>query len=1243
MTRQSKHSNQAASRRPTIALLVARIGRVWNREFMAGVTDAAQAADVNLLCFVGRQPRYDDSRDFSLYNLVTPAHLDGLILSADLGYGVSRDVMQRFCQGFSPLPIVALSLEVENIPVISFDSSDGMRQAVTHLVEAHGRRRIAFIRGPAGQFEAEQRCRAYTEALQSLSLVTDPQLVLPGDSSPESGRVAVRTLLDERKVSFDAIVAANDRAAFGALEVLQERGLQVPSDLSLVGFDDVMEAQVLGVPLTTVRQPFYLSGQRAVAALLNLLRGERLPEQELLPTELVIRWSCGCLPPTIRQVASAALDIRGKSAKSRAMALDKRRSATIKAILDTLEPYALPGAALSRARTSAVLEQIWQAFLNDLRDPAQDTFPKTFAQALTAAQQLPVERDASLWHSLLSEFRRQVLPYLLDNQSILRAENMLEQARILIGEAAQRAQAYQRLAVEQQEARLQGIGSTLATMVSMRDIANAAQLHFSGLDIQRCHIALYELPEYHPQSVDPRSLRARLFLKYAQGEVELISGNAYFPACDLAPQELFPSERRYTAIITSLGLAQNPVGFMWNEVGPSDWEVYTRLSNLLSSAIFRALLIRQREEAMQEVGKLLISAEEYAIELARAKEVAEGAAHRTQRALEETDGLFRAARAILGATDVASICQKLTSQFTSLVQAEHVLIFIVDHEHRLIALAVNNGQLVDDPGVTYRELISGLCGDVFMSRQPLLSLDVDDFADLPSGAWEGQIETLGSVIVVPLATKERITGVVLALNEADRHPFTQHDMDLLTSLATQAAAAIESARMYQAEQERRQVAEMLVQAGRKLTSTLKLREVPGHILEQLSLVVPYERASLILQEGNSLRIVAQRGFPADERLKQLQILIREGDVFQQVVSAGRPLVIEDVTQTHGWQQVEWLPLNRSWMGVPLFSQNRVIGMLSLTRPDVAAFTQDDSILVSTFALQAAIALENAGLYDEITRFNEQLEQMVAQRTEELNHAYHALEKLDQNKTDFINVAAHELRTPLTVIKGYMGMVGSDTAVSQSAYLSEIVKVVLKGTDRLHVIINSMLDVARIDSQILDLHIEPTSLAVALKRIQSDYATACRERQITITLENIDRIPIVHADPGLLLKVFQNLITNAIKYTPDGGRITVSGVPLTDEQIGECVEVLVQDTGIGIDPEHHELIFEKFYQTGTVALHSSGESKFKGGGPGLGLAIVRGIVQAHGGRIWVESEGQDEERCPGSTFHVRLPLVASQKS
>ena len=132
-----------------------------------------------------------------------------------------------------------------------------------------------------------------------------------------------------------------------------------------------------------------------------------------------------------------------------------------------------------------------------------------------------------------------------------------------------------------------------------------------------------------------------------------------------------------------------------------------------------------------------------------------------------------------------------------------------------------------------------------------------------------------------------------------------------------------------------------------------------------------------------------------------------------------------------------------------------------------------------------------------------------------------------------------------------------------------------------------------------------------------------------------------ADSQLVRKAIDHVIVNGIKFTPDGGTVTVSGEALHDDRMGNCIEIRIQDTGIGIDPANHKVIFEKLHQVGKVELHSSGRTKFKGGGPGLGLAIAAGIIKAHDGKLWVESSGCDEEKLPGSTFIIRLPLPKEQ--
>jgi signal transduction histidine kinase len=405
-------------------------------------------------------------------------------------------------------------------------------------------------------------------------------------------------------------------------------------------------------------------------------------------------------------------------------------------------------------------------------------------------------------------------------------------------------------------------------------------------------------------------------------------------------------------------------------------------------------------------------------------------------------------------------------------------------------------------------------------------------------------------------------------------------------------------------------------------------------------MVPVAQCALFLEDVNGVpRLRGHLGLPHYVPIEDLIYEIDGVNVYHTIAKQAKPMVIPDIKKINNWRQSEWLPADGSWVGIPLYTKNKVTGMLTMSRERAGAFIEDDILLASTFAIQASISLENARLYDDLNRFNQMMERMVEQRVEELSLTLNRLEKLDKNKSDFIQVAAHELRTPLTIIKGYMGMIKSAPAIKENEVLSQAMDGVLQGTDRLHQVVNSMLDVARLESQVLTPHMESVSLGITLRLIQKDYIVDLQERKMTIEIdEAINALPPLHADSELLKKALDNVFVNAIKFTPDGGTISISAKPVTVNGQGEMCEIRVKDTGIGLDPANKDIIFEKLYQVSKVELHSSGRTKFKGGGPGLGLAITSGIVKAHRGKIWVESEGYDEEKLPGSTFFIRLPLV-----
>lgn len=337
---------------------------------------------------------------------------------------------------------------------------------------------------------------------------------------------------------------------------------------------------------------------------------------------------------------------------------------------------------------------------------------------------------------------------------------------------------------------------------------------------------------------------------------------------------------------------------------------------------------------------------------------------------------------------------------------------------------------------------------------------------------------------------------------------------------------------------------------------------------------------------------------------------------------------------------EKAPKTLSELLLPLEMGERVLGVLDLQSSRPARFSQEEIPVFQLLADQIAVALENARLYAEVTQFNQQLEGMVAERTHELQTAYSHLEQLDKTKTDFITIASHEMLTPLTIITLNAQMFMEEEQIQTDHVYRNWVEGIDRGVVRMREVVETMLDIAKIDSESLTLHMATLDMHFFLQQIIKRFQLSVADRHLKLTLNAMPLLPKAAVDSEAMEKVFNHLLINAIKFTPDGGEIVINGrsTQLTvNGATVPAVEIIISDTGVGIPTAVQELVFEKFYQTGEVMLHSSGKTKFKGGGSGLGLAIARGIVLAHNGRIWVESPGHDEERCPGSHFHVVLPV------
>jgi signal transduction histidine kinase len=284
--------------------------------------------------------------------------------------------------------------------------------------------------------------------------------------------------------------------------------------------------------------------------------------------------------------------------------------------------------------------------------------------------------------------------------------------------------------------------------------------------------------------------------------------------------------------------------------------------------------------------------------------------------------------------------------------------------------------------------------------------------------------------------------------------------------------------------------------------------------------------------------------------------------------------------------------------------------------------------------------------DYLRQYSERLVDKLEEKVAELTVANEKLQRSDELKSRFISIAAHELRTPITIIRGYMDILMEPSQPYADPNIIAMLQGIANGVRRLHEIVQDMLDVTRIEAGTLDLQIAPVRLTEVTEKAVSQYRPIAEQRGQTLTLEPLDHLPIIWGDGSRVMQILHHIIGNAVKYTPNGGSVTIGGRVLGQEAPESAaepapeasyVELTVTDTGVGIDPDEQEHIFEPFYEVRDPRFHSTSKTDFMGGGAGLGLSIARGVAEAHGGWIWMESEGYDPDRCPGSCFHVVLPV------
>ncbi len=1261
-------SNLSANpQRATIGLITEHdLTSDFHRLLIRGLLQAAEQADVNLLCFVTHNNYIEERHPLhaAYFKQINAANLDGLISLTYL------PVVQKL-SGFGQFPIVRILSEMEGFSDVRADNYGGIRAVMAHLIETHGYRRIAYLRSNDIELDHQQRYQAYVDALAHYGLPFDPRMVYMHKWEANFASMAVNTWLDEHHLEVDAIVSDSDDAAKQVMEVLQARGLQIPYDIAITGFDNTDNARNMNPPLTTAAQSSVEIGKRAIALILAQRRNEEVPLHEVTPSPLIIRQSCGCFSETILQA---------------------RKTPAHDAVSDQAtivhQLAAWPLASTLPAGWSA---QFYDAFRQDIACQEPTRFLKAVDQAARAAlkAQQPVEQVHTPL-SLLQEAMPTCASDIADGLACGQA--LLQQARVLVGEMAARQEANQREEQERQSAALRVTGNRLLSCFHINDLLRVLLDNLPRLGFPSGALVVYQ--DFLPSAGESRLLCA--FDQHGQAFLNL-SGQA-FATQDLLPASYFPRDRRFTWVISLLFAKEdeNPPGYLILEPGTHDSAIYDALRAQLGSALKSALLVEQVERR--------------AVQLQTAAEVS------------------RAASSIL-ATD--TLLQQTVELLLQRFDLYYVGLFLLDQTGQWAGEPNRWAVLRAGTGEAGRQMLrqghkfaldsESMIAGCLRDRQPRIALNTENEA----GRFKNPLlPATRSEAALPLITHDQVIGA-LTIQSEQVGAFTPEDITVLQTMADQLANAIANADLYEQAQQRahelerarsiaeqarneaeieKRAAEQARQeseiANRNLAAQMwqtqgqallneKMRgeqdiaTLGRNVIQQLCEYLNVPTGALYVRDDNKLKLAGtcayQRknlvrefemgeGMVGEAALRQRSITLKLPEKYLSILTSSlgelppqhvlfAPFVFD--AETVGVIELgsldEFAPAEVEFLGKALESvaiafltaqaRRKVNELLTQTRSQAEELqaqeeelratneeleAQTESLRSSEARLkqnQAALEAANAEL-EEKAHILQQQQAKVDAQNRELERKAEELALASKYKSEFLANMSHELRTPLNSMLILAGMLAKNDEGNLTPDQVESAQVIHSGGTDLLNLINEILDLAKVEAGKMEFRFAPMPWSYLLNRMNDQFGPVAQRKGLAfVTSVAEDLPPGIVTDEQRLAQVVKNLLSNAFKFTEQGSvSLTVQrAAPGSGFDPAQFCTVSVTDTGIGMTPEQQKVVFEAFTQ-------ADGSTSRQYGGTGLGLTITREMTHRLGGQVALSSEPGK-----GSTFTIYLPL------
>lgn len=579
----------------------------------------------------------------------------------------------------------------------------------------------------------------------------------------------------------------------------------------------------------------------------------------------------------------------------------------------------------------------------------------------------------------------------------------------------------------------------------------------------------------------------------------------------------------------------------------------------------------------------------------------------TQHRANQLATLSEVSVAISSTLDLDTALQRVMDCAVQILNAEAGSLLLMDPRGKELTFEVVLGPTGANLLGLKTEVGKGIVGTVAKTGQPLI---INDAAADPR--WNIAFDEATSfrtkdILCVPMLSHERVVGVVEVINKQDGTVFSEEECNLLLSFGAQAAIAIENAQIFtrtdKALAERLQELQALQMFDRELQASLELKTVLDISLTRAmdALGVEMGLMGIIKHQGeeSGLYLLAQRGMPMEMSRYKIDPWPLTKGIIGRIVRTGELAWVNDIAQDKDY--VPNSHRTRSVLVVPVMREDKVLGVINLesTVPDY--FTSDDVSFIKLLVSPAAIAIQNAQLYEQVKEAN-------------------------QAKTEFMDIAAHDLKLPMTNIKGYSKLLQMGAGGTLTDKQKEFLGVISNNVDRMDRLVKDLLDISRIEAGRIRLQIENVQMRDVIHEVIESAGNQIQNKHLNLKIDLADNLPELRADYSRIVQIMTNLISNAYKYTPEGGDITVIAKPCNNGTL-QGIAVTVKDTGYGIATEDQAKLFTKFFR-------SSDQNIRDEPGTGLGLSITKTMIETHGGELTFESElGK------GTSFTFTMPLIS----